>query len=164
MSRKRRSYESGHSPKFLVVIDDTPECDRAVYFASRRALRTGASVIMLRVIETQDRNQQWLGVADIMRAEAHEEANSVLDRHAARISSITGVMPDRIIREGDKADEMLKLIDEDEDIAALILAAGTGKDGPGPLVSSLAKTAGDFPIPVAVVPGHLSDEDLDTLS
>jgi nucleotide-binding universal stress UspA family protein len=164
MSRKRRSYESGHSPKFLVVIDDTPECDRAVYFASRRALRTGASVIMLRVIETQDRNQQWLGVADIMRAEAHEEANSVLDRHAARISSITGVMPDRIIREGEKVDEMLKLIDEDEDIAALILAAGTGKDGPGPLVSSLAKTAGDFPIPVAVVPGHLSDEDLDTMS
>ena len=37
---------------------------------------------MLRVIETQDRNQQWLGVADIMRAEAHEEANAVLDRHA----------------------------------------------------------------------------------
>jgi nucleotide-binding universal stress UspA family protein len=164
MSRKRRSYESGHSPKFLVVIDDTPECDRAVYFASRRALRTGASVIMLRVIETQDRNQQWLGVADIMRAEAHEEANSVLDRHAARISSITGVMPDRTIREGEKVDEMLKLIDEDEDIAALILAAGTGKEGPGPLVSSLAKTAGDFPIPVAVVPGHLSDEDLDTMS
>jgi nucleotide-binding universal stress UspA family protein len=99
-----------------------------------------------------------------MRAEAHEEANSVLDRHAARISSITGVMPDRIIREGEKVDEMLKLIDEDEDIAALILAAGTGKEGPGPLVSSLAKTAGDFPIPVAVVPGHLSDEDLDTMS
>ena len=164
MSSKRRSYEAGHSPKFLVVIDDTPECDRATYFASRRALRTGASVIMLRVIEIQDRNQQWLGVADIMRAEAHEEANSVLDRHAARISSITGVTPERVIREGEKADEMLKLIDEDEDIAALILAAGTGKEGPGPLVSSLAKTAGDFPIPVAIVPGHLSDEDLDTMS
>jgi nucleotide-binding universal stress UspA family protein len=164
MSRKRRSYESGHSPKFLVVIDDTPECDRAVYFASRRALRTGAGVVTLRVIETQDRNQQWLGVADIMRAEAHEEANSVLERHAARISSITGVMPERVIREGEKVDEMLKLIDEDEDIAALILAAGTSKEGPGPLVSSFAKMAGDFPIPVAVVPGHLSDEDLDTMS
>jgi nucleotide-binding universal stress UspA family protein len=164
MSTKRHSYEAGHSPKFLVVIDETPECDRAVYFASRRALRTGASVIMLRVIETADRNQQWFGVADIMRAEAHEEANSVLDRHAARISSITGVMPERVIREGEKAEEMLKLIDEDEDIAALILAAGVGKEGPGPLVTSLAKTAGEFPIPVALVPGHLSDEDLDTMS
>ena len=59
---------------------------------------------------------------------------------------------------------MLKLIDEDEDIALLILAAGTGSEGPGPLVSSLAKSAGDFPIPVAIVPGHLSDEELDAMS
>src|SRR5436309_1590541 len=164
MRKKRRSYEAGHSPKFLVVIDDSPECDRALYFASRRALRVGAGVVMLRVIETHDRNQQWLGVADIMRAEAHEEANSVLDRHGARSSSITGVMPERVIREGDKADEMLKLFDEDEYIAALILAAGAGDEGPGPLVSSLAKSAGTFPIPVAIVPGHLSDEDLDSMS
>jgi universal stress protein family protein len=164
MSTKRRSYEAGHAPKFLVVIDDSPECDRALYFASRRSLRTGAGVIMLRVIETHDRNQQWLGVADIMKAEAQEEANAVLDRHAARVSSITGVMPERVIREGEKADELLRLIDEDEDIAALILAAGTGKDGPGPLVSSLVKNAGEFPIPVAIVPGHLSDEDLDAMS
>ena len=164
MSIKRRSYEAGHSPKFLVVIDDTPECDRAVYFASRRALRTGASVLMLRVIETQDRNQQWLGVADIMRAEAHEDANAVLDRHAARASSITGVMPERVIREGEKAQELLKLIEEDEDIAVLVLAAATGKEGPGPMVASLAKNAGEFPIPVGIVPGHLSDEDLDTMS
>ena len=164
MSSRRRSYEAGHSPKFLVVIDDTPECDRAVYFASRRALRTGAGVIMLRVIETADRNQQWLGVADIMRAEAHEEANAVLDRHAARISSITGVMPERVIREGDTAKELLALIEEDEDIAVLVLAAAPVKETPGPLVASLAHTAGEFPIPIGIVPGHLSDADLDTMS
>ena len=164
MSKKRKSYETGHSPKFLVVIDDSPECDRAVYFASRRALRIGATVIMLRVIETHDRNQQWLGVADIMRAEAHEEANAVLERYATRASSITGVTPQRVIREGEKAQELVNLIEEDEDIAALILAAATGKEGPGPLVTDVAKTAGEFPIPVAIVPGHLSDEDLDTMT
>ena len=38
---------------------------------------------MLRVIEPHDRNQQWLGVADIMRAEAHEDANQMLDEFAA---------------------------------------------------------------------------------
>ena len=164
MSRKRRSYEAGHKPKFLVIIDDTPECDRALYFASRRAARVGVSVIMLRMIDTHDRNQQWLGVADIMRAEAHEEANATLDRHAARSSSITGSQPERVIREGDRTEELLKLIDEDEDIAILILAAGTGKEGPGPLVSGFAKAAGTFPIPVAIVPGHLSDEDLDSMT
>ena len=46
----------------------------------------------------------------------------------------------------------------------LVLAAATGKEGPGPLVASLAKTAGEFPIPVGIVPGHLSDADLDTMS
>src|SRR5262249_12852036 len=130
MTKKRRSYEAGHSPKFMVVIDDSPECDRGLYFASRRALRVGAPVIMLRVIETRDRNPQWLGVADIMRAEAHEEANAVLDRHAARSSSITGVMPQRVIREGDKAQEVLNLIEDDEDIAALVLAAANSLEGP----------------------------------
>jgi nucleotide-binding universal stress UspA family protein len=82
----------------------------------------------------------------------------------ARSSSITGVMPQRVIREGDKAQEVLNLIEDDEDIAALVLAAATSKEGPGPLVSRLAKNAGDFPIPVAIVPGHLSDEELDALS
>jgi nucleotide-binding universal stress UspA family protein len=162
--RKRRSYEAGHKPKFLVVIDDTPECDRALYFASRRAARIGGGVVMLRVIGTQDRNQQWLGVADIMRAEAHEEAKQVLDRAAERARKIARIKPERVVREGDTATEILNLIEEDEDIAILVLAAGTGKEGPGPLVSSLGKTAGEYPIPVAIVPGHLTDEEIDALS
>ena len=67
MSNQRRSYEQGHKPKCLVVVDDSAEGDRAVYYASRWAMRVGGGVVMLRVIETEDRNQQWLGVADIMR-------------------------------------------------------------------------------------------------
>ena len=145
MSRKRRSYEAGHKAKFLVVIDDTPECDRAVYFASRRAARVGVSVVMLRVIETHDHGQQWLGVADIMRAEAHEEANAMLAKFAARSNGIAGITPECVIREGEAAEEILKLIEEDEDIAVLVLAAGVDTEGPGPLVSNLGKTAGSFP-------------------
>ncbi len=164
MSRQRRSYESGHNPKYLVVVDDSPECDRAIYYAARRVSRIGVGMIMLRVIDIEDRNQQWLGVADIMRAEAYEEANEALDRAAGRANGIVGITPDRVIREGSWIEQLLKLIDEDEDIAILILAAGTAKEGPGPLVSAIARTAGEFPIPVAIVPGHLSDEELDALS
>lgn len=164
MSRKRRSYESGHKAKYLVIIDDSPECDRAIYYASRRVARIGASMIMLRVIETKDRNQQWLGVADIMRAEAHEEANAALERAAARANGVAGITPERVIREGEWAEQIIKLIDEDEDIMLLVLAAGTSAEGPGPLVSNIGKTAGQFPIPVAIVPGHLSNEEIDALS
>jgi hypothetical protein len=138
MSARRRSYESGHKPKFLVVIDDTPECDRALYFASRRSLRIGATVVMLQVIETQDRNQQWLGVADIMRAEAHEAANAMLDRHAARSSSITGNQPERVIREGDRRRNCFRLIDEDEDISPDPRSAAYQQGRARPMVSGFA--------------------------
>ncbi len=164
MSSKRRSYEAGHKRKYLVVIDDTEECDRAAYWAAKRAGRTKSQIVMLRVIETAERNQQWLGVADIMQAEALEAANAVLDKFAVRIKKIARLKPDRVIREGNTAEEIVKLIEEDADIGILVLAAGTGKEGPGPLVSNLAKTAGTFPIPVAIVPGHLSDEDIDASS
>lgn len=164
MSRRRRSYEAGHKPKLLVVIDDTEECDRAVYFASRRAARIGGNVIMLRVIETHDQSQQWLGVADIMRAEAHEEADTELSKYAARVQELTGITPERAVREGEKAEEILKLIDEDEDVFILVLAAGTGSEGPGPLVATIGRAAGDYPIPLAIVPGHLTDEEIDALS
>jgi nucleotide-binding universal stress UspA family protein len=164
MSTKRRSYEAGHKRKYLVVIDDTEECDRAVHWAAKRVARTKSQLIMLRVIDTGDRNQQWLGVADIMKAEAMEAANAALAKYAARVKKIAHIAPDRVIREGSPAEQIVKLIDEDADIGILVLAAGTAKEGPGPLVSSLAKTAGTFPIPVAIVPGHLSDEDLDAMS
>lgn len=162
--RRRRSYESGHKPKYLIVVDDSPEVDRAIYYASRRAARNGASVVMLRVIETKDRNQQWLGVADIMKAEAHEEANAALDRAAGRANGVAGITPERVIREGETTEEILKLIDEDEDIASLVLAAGVSTEGPGPLVTNIGKSAGDFPIPLSIVPGHLTDEEIDALS
>jgi len=164
MGNKRRSFEAGHKRKYLVVIDDTEECERAVYWAAKRAGRTRSQIVMLRVIETAERNQQWLGVADIMQAEAMEAANAMLDKFGARCQTVAGITPDRVIREGDTTEQIANLIDEDTDIGILVLAASTGKEGPGPLISNLAKTAGEFPIPVAVIPGHLSDEDIDAMS
>jgi len=46
----------------------------------------------------------------------------------------------------------------------LVLAANSGAEGPGPLVTIMAKTVGSFPIPVTIVSGDLSDEDIDALS
>jgi hypothetical protein len=164
MSSKRRSYEVGHKPKYLVIIDNTPECDRAVYYAARRAARNESGLIMLRVIEPHDRNQQWLNVAEVMRAEANEEANTTLTRFAGRVNGVAGITPERAIREGELVGEILGLIEEDQDIATLVLAAGVGKDGPGPLVSGLGKTISDFPVPITIVPGQLTDDELDSLS
>jgi nucleotide-binding universal stress UspA family protein len=164
MSTQRRSYETGHKPKCLVIIDDTSEWDRAVYYAARWAIRVGGGVVMLRVIETEDRNQQWLGVAEVMRAEAHDDANAALDRASGRANGIAAITPERVIREGDALTEVLDVIDNDVDIAMLVLAASAGPEGPGPIITTMAKTVGSFPIPVTVVPGNLTDLDIDALS
>ncbi|MBX9651934.1 MAG: universal stress protein [Xanthobacteraceae bacterium] len=164
MTTQRRSYETGHKPKCLVVVDDTAEWDRAVYYASRWAIRVGGGVVMLRVIEIEDQNQQWLGVADIMRAEAEEAANEALDRASGRANGIAAITPERVIREGDPTEQILKVIDQDVDIVMLVLAANPGAEGPGPLVTQMAEAAGSFPIPVTIVSGGLSDADIDALS
>ncbi|MDB5521593.1 MAG: universal stress protein [Tardiphaga sp.] len=164
MSTQRRSYETGHKPKCLVIVDDTTEWDRAVYYAARWAIRVGGGVVMLRVIETGDRNQQWLGVAEVMRAEAEDEANAALDRASGRANGIAAITPERVIREGDPLEEVLDVIDRDVDIAMLVLAASAGPEGPGPIITTMAKTVGSFPIPVTVIPGNLTDADIDALS
>ena len=56
------------------------------------------------------------------------------------------------------------MIEQDVDITMLVLAANSGPEGPGPLITTMANTAGSFPIPVVVVPGDLSDAEIDALS
>jgi nucleotide-binding universal stress UspA family protein len=164
MSTQRRSYESGHKPKCLVVVDDSEEWDRAVYYASRWAVRVGGGVVMLRIIDTEDRNQQWLGVADVMKAEAEEGANAALDRASGRANGIAAITPERVIREGDPTEQILDVIDKDEDISMLVLAASGGAEGPGPIVTMISKLVGSFPVPVTIVSGSMTDLDIDALS
>jgi nucleotide-binding universal stress UspA family protein len=164
ISMRRQSYQSGHAPKCLVIVDDSAEWDRAVRYAARWAVRGGGGVVMLRLIETGEQTQQWLGVADLMRAEAHDAANEVLDRATALAGELGAAAPDRVIREGDPTEQILETIEADTDIAMLVLAANSGAEGPGPLVVQLTKTIGAFPIPMLIVPGDLSEIDIDALS
>ena len=130
MVTKRRSGEEGHRRKFLVVIDDTPECSRALHYAARRAEHSGGALVLLFVIVPGE-FQHWLGVENIMRAEAMEEAEKTLARFADMARKHSTVEPELAIREGSRSDEIVNLIGEDKEIAVLVLAAGTGKEGPG---------------------------------
>lgn len=142
--------------KFLVVADGTPESAIAIHFASLRARHTNGIVTLFTAIDPGETAQQWLGVQKIMREEARAEAESLLHKLAAQVNEYAGIMPELVIREGRLADELVKFIEDDKSVAILVLASGTGSDGPGPLVSTLAGKG--FPIPVTVVPGSLSEE------
>lgn len=157
--------ENEYKRKFLVVIDDTPECDRAVTFAAHRVKRTGGTVVLLSVIDSAD-FQQFLGVEEVMRAEAREEAERLLDQRIARIAAIGDIRTETVIREGRPLEEIEKLISEDPGIGILVLAASTSPEGPGPLVTAFATRSGGgaLPILVAIVPGSMTDEQIVAVS
>ena len=161
----RRSFEAGHRPKFLVVVDETPECSRAIRFAARRCARTGANLVMLAIADPPD-NFEWLGVGEALRAEAEEEASARLEAASALAKDASpGLEPERAVKVGAMDEAILELIGEDQDISFLVLASGTGNSGPGPLVSSIAgKLSGTFPVPIVIVPGDLADEAIDALA
>jgi nucleotide-binding universal stress UspA family protein len=147
--------------KFLVVVDKTPECRVALRFAARRAQHTGGRVSLLCVAPTVD-FQQWKGVEEIMTDEAHQGAEALVYEAAKTINELVGVTPELLIEHGEAAKCLLDLIRRDKDISILVLASGTAKEGPGPLVSLFATKV--QPIPVTIVPGDLTDEEVDELA
>jgi len=152
--------------KYLVIASDCPEARLAAFVAGRRAKRTGARVVLLHVIEPPEFGH-WATVAETMRAEATENAERLLREFAAEVKAQSGEDPEEVMSEGEVVDEIRKLIDEDKKISFLFLGASTDKRGPGPLVAALANHPaylGARPIPVVVVPGSVTREELRKLS
>ena len=56
--------------------------------------------------------------------------------------------------------EIERVIAADPGIAILVLAASTSNEGPGPMVNYFASRAHTLPIPLTVVPGRMSDEEI----
>ena len=163
-SSLRRSSTAGDRPAvFLVVVDNSPEMRVALRWASLHARRTGGRVGLVRVIRPSD-FQHWAAVGNLMSAEAREEAEQLLQEHAAEVFRLYGDMPVLHLREGNAKSEIINLIDEDDDIRILVLAAATDRRGPGPLITYLTKKAiGQLRIPVTVIPGGLTDSQIDDL-
>jgi nucleotide-binding universal stress UspA family protein len=148
--------------KFLVVLDDSKECLNAMRFAAMRAANTGGGVQILSVIPPDEFNH-WIGVGEVMREESRERIIAHFEVFAKWMRDKQGVDPELVIREGEPVDEILSQITADRDIGVLVLGAGTGRKGPGLLVSALVKSAGTLPVPLTIVPGELSKDQLEAV-
>ncbi|MEZ5756112.1 MAG: universal stress protein [Paracoccaceae bacterium] len=149
--------------KFLVVLDDTRECLNAMRFAALRAAHTGGGVTILSIIPPEE-FQHWMGVADLMRAEARERIEAHFEVFAKWMRDRQGINPELVIREGDPVNEILAQVKEDPEIGVLVLGAGTEKSGPGPLVTQMSRNSGNLPIPITIVPGDMSKERLESIT
>ena len=149
--------------KFLVVLDDSRECLNAMRYAALRAAHTGAGVQILSIIPPEE-FRHWMGVADLMRAEARERIEAHFEVFAKWMRDKQGVIPELIIREGDAVTEILSQMREDPEIGVLVLGAGTDKAGPGPLVTAMSRNSGSLPTPITIVPGDMSKETLEKIT
>lgn len=149
--------------KFLVVLDDSRECLNAMRFAALRAAHTGGGVQVLSIIPPEE-YQHWMGVADLMRAEARERIEAHFEVFAKWMRDKQGVNPELVIREGDPVQEILAQVREDQQVGVLVLGAGTEKSGPGPLVTQMSRNSGNLPVPITIVPGDMSKERLESIT
>ncbi|MFM8821380.1 MAG: universal stress protein [Phenylobacterium sp.] len=153
--------------KFLVIADGNAEFAAALRFACRRARSTGGTVAILRVIDPAV-SEPWSGVRDEIERQARAEAAEEMKAYEPLVLTETGAPPELLfIRVDDTREALRRAISADRDIKILVLAAATGGRGPGPLVTSIAREGvrwGGRNLPVTVVPGDLSEAEIDDLA
>jgi hypothetical protein len=149
----------------LVIADESEEFPDALIYAGLICKNTGWRLVILRVIEPSD-PAPWASISEEMRREARDAAESLTQRFAAEVWAECGVTAETVLSEGDLKPELRKLIERDNSIKLVVLAAAAGAGGPGPLVTQLGKSAGlgPRPVPTLVVPGALSREEIRTLA
>ena len=151
--------------KFLVVVDDSPEFEAALGYASRRARSTGGHVVMLRIIPPAASDAHWAGVREEIERQTRAEAETTLNAWAAAAAERSGSPPILLIERGEPQACIRKVVGEDPDIKILVLAAGS--NAPGPLVGAVVKQGAGFTgrkLPVTIVPGELTEKEIEDLA
>lgn len=146
--------------KFLIIADETPEFMKVLRLAAKRAEKVGGSILMLRIIPPGD-FQHWTSVKDLMEEEALEEAQEHIDTYAHEIKRISGLDAETVIRKGKPEEVISEIVAEDHDIHLLVLGADVDGD-PGPLIRSFREVLLNvLHMPVLVVPGNMTEEEID---
>lgn len=152
------------SRKFLAISDETEECMSALVFAGMRSKAVGAGLVILRCAQVPGLGG-WIGLDKDISQDAVDTARVKAIQHVDAVQARTGAAAELVVVDDEPIDAIRKLVDSDPAIKVLILAAGAGRSGPGPLVSRLAKgkPIAGRPIAVTVIPGNLTDSQLDEI-
>ncbi len=148
----------------LVLIDDSDELHQALHYACKRAAAADMRIALLYVIAPAE-FAHWAGVGELMRQEARELAEEKMRSHADYVQELTGKAPLMHIREGKAVDEVINLINDEKEISLLVLGADTKSDSAGPVVSYLTgRGVAKCRTPIVVVPGNMTDAQIDELT
>ena len=122
-----------------------------------------AGVVILALIAPAE-FVQWGGVQATIEEEARLHAEAIVAGAAGTLFAESGVTPSIVVRQGEGPKIVREMIAATPDVAALVLGAAAS-GAPGPLVSHFAGAdAGSLSVPVMIIPGALSREDIDRMS
>jgi len=148
----------------LTVADQTEEFPLALHYAARVAQMRNLHVGILHIIETED-FQHWETVESMIRKEMREGAEKFLWSCAKTLNDLTGEIPALYLAEGRKDEAVIRTIEGDPSITRLVLGAGTGARGPGPLVSHFTgKGLARLKVPVVIIPASLAPDMIDLIA
>ena len=148
---------------FLVVADDSKELHQALYYAARRAATAGGEIALFRCIEPIE-GQLWGGVTEIMESEAEQSSKKLLSELSEYCEKLGAPKPRTFVRKGIAHEELFNLIDKEEAIRVLVLGVSTEHGNPGPLINYIInKGSNQCRVPITIVPGNLTDEQIDAL-
>mgnify|MGYP001606969678 CR=1 FL=1 len=149
---------------FLVVVDKSEEMFKALRFACRRAKKVDGKVALLGII-TRSSFEHWVSIGELMKEEAREEIDRLMAVATERAEELSGKSALTYVREGDPVDVITNLLRDEQNLKLLVLAADTQESrGPGPLVSAFSsKAVAQCRVPVTIVPGNLTDDEIDAI-
>jgi len=151
--------------KFLVCVNEKDHSRTALRYACIKAKWRKCAVEMLYVVDPLDYNTIF-SVGDKIKKDRKEAAEELFEKLAIEAEQWSGVKPSGIVREGKIADVIVNTIEEDEDISLLVLGvAADGSSGKGGLMPQLTNAVGDkYHVPILIVPGNLTDEEIEKLN
>ena len=159
--------QQNHIPgkiRYLVSVDESDDCRVAMRLAALRARNTGGQVVLLYVIEPAG-IQHWAAVSEVMADERRQEAEERLQALAAEVHNYADIRPVLFVEEGRKLEQILKLIDKEPDINAMVLGCAPDGKGSNDLVQELSnELTKRLRIPLLIVPGNLTDEQIKNLT
>ena len=159
--------QQGHIPgkiTYLVCVDESDDCRVAMRLASLRARNTGGHVFLLYVVEPAS-FQHWGSVSEVMAEERRQEAEERLNALAEEVHNYAGIRPVLFVQQGRKIEQILKLIDDEPDINAMVLGCAPEGKGSNDLVHELSnELTKRLRIPLLIVPGNLTDEQIKSLT
>ena len=160
---KKSEVSKPRNRLFLVVADDSKELHQALYYAARRAATAGGEVALFRCIEPIE-GQLWGGVTEIMEAEAEQDSKDLLLELSEYCEKLGAPKPRTFVRKGILHEELFNLIDKEKAIRVLVLGVSTEHGNPGPLINYVInKGSTEGRVPITIVPGNLTDEQIDAL-